>query len=254
MKDIIKQIIKYEHVRQKFLEKFPNSNYEEVVDKYLNLPEFKVSENIHELNYEINDEIHYLMRLVTTELLKITFVAMKIDLNDSNVIETPYRIAKMFLGKDLNDTKELLSGRWNRLPKISVFPNENHNHNPVFIKTSLDAVCSHHFIRFGDDNSDSGSYVVIGYIPRNKIGGISKINRLVEWCARRGWLQEELTNYIGKKIEEYFETDSVYVKLFNIKHGCTTYRGACDRNASTTTVYASGEFLTNPSIIPLEYR
>ncbi len=57
MKDIIKQIIKYEHVRQKFLEKFPNSNYEEVVDKYLNLPEFKVSENIHELNYEINDEI-----------------------------------------------------------------------------------------------------------------------------------------------------------------------------------------------------
>lgn len=258
LKDIIYEII--ESVKPKFREKFPDSNFNDVIKRYMNMPEFKINENIYEKGIDIDDEVHYLMRLIVTELLKITFLSMKVDLTDENVSDengtlgTPGRIAKMWLGKTLDDTKELLSGRWNKPPKMASFPNTSKRHSPIFVKTSIDAVCSHHFIRFGDENYDNDSYVVIGYIPREKVGGISKINRFVEWCARRGWLQEDLTEYIGKKIEEYFETDSVYVKLSNLKHGCTSVRGACDRNASTTTVYKSGEFLTNLELIPPEYR
>jgi GTP cyclohydrolase I len=137
---------------------------------------------------------------------------------------------------------------------MASFPNDKEMHDPVFVKTKLDAMCSHHFIRFGDDHKDEDSFVVIGYIPRKRLGGISKINRFVDWCARRGWLQEDLGIYIGKKIEEAFETDSVYVALVNNKHGCASTRGACDREAATTTIYATGEFKSNPETIPLRFR
>lgn len=256
-KTIIKSILP--KVKDKFLERYSDADYDKVCQEYINLPSFGINENIYEKGIEIDDKVHYLMRLVLTEILKVAFISMKVDLDDPNVSDdetlgTPGRIAKMWLGKTLDDTKELLSGRWNKPPKMASFPNNKNEHRPVFVKASIDAVCSHHFIRFGDEQSDKDSYVVIGYIPRRKVGGISKINRFVEWCARRGWLQEDLTDYIGKKIEEYFETDSVYVKLSNLKHGCTAYRGACDRNSSTTTIYKSGEFVTNIDLVPPEYR
>ena len=95
---------------------------------------------------------------------------------------------------------------------------------------------------------------MVGYIPENKLGGISKINRFVEWCARRGWLQEDLTEFIGKEVEKAFETSSVYVALLNNKHGCASTRGACDREASTSTIYMSGKFKDDLDLIPARFR
>ena len=253
-----------EFIKERFLLEFNTTKeeFEKYYEEYQNIKPFKANENIFETGQNISKEAHYILRLSATYHMKEVLKALKIDLDDSNVKEdlntgnigTFGRIAKMFSGAYIDDTDELMSGRFNPPPRMAVFPNENDNHNPVFVKTDLNAVCSHHFIRFGEDYFDDDSFIVIGYIPREYLGGISKINRFVNWCARRGWLQEDLTKYIATKIEENFKTDSVYVGLFNLKHGCTAYRGACDIRSGTTTIYVSGEFKTNPDLIPLKYR
>jgi len=68
------------------------------------------------------------------------------------------------------------------------------------------------------------------------------------------WLQESLTSFIGQTIEREFRTDSVYVALLNITHGCSWTRGACDDDATTSTTYSSGGFREDPSIIPEKFR
>lgn len=232
-----------------------------IKQEYDRIINFKVNENIWENGQEISDECHYYMRLKTQYYLTKAFQAMKIDLVDENVQEvlsegnigTPGRVAKTWTGANLNDNDELLSGRWNKEPRMASFKSDE-TKAPVFVETSLDAVCSHHLIRFGDDNTDTDSFVVVGYYPENEFGGISKINRYVRWCSTRGWLQESLTNYIGNKIKEKFKTESVYVGIFNAKHGCASFRGARDRNASTSTVFISGKFKEDINLIPQKYR
>jgi GTP cyclohydrolase I len=252
-------------IKERFFIKFPKHSekeFEQFYQEYQKIKPFKVNENIFESGQSISEEAHYILRLSATYHMREVLKSLKIDLNDPNISEqlesgnigTFGRIAKMFSGASIEDDRELMSGRFNKPPRMALFPNEANNHNPVFVKTDLNAVCSHHFIRFGEDYFDSSSFIVIGYIPKNYLGGISKINRFVNWCARRGWLQEDLTQYIGKKIEEYFKTDSVYVALFNLKHGCTAYRGACDNRSGTTSIYMSGEFKKNPDLIPSQYR
>jgi GTP cyclohydrolase I len=251
-----------EFIKKRYALKYDIKNFEKYYKEYQNIKPFKVNENIYETNQTISDEAHYILRLTATYKMKEVLESLKIDLEDANVYEnieqgnigTFGRIAKMFTGSYPEDNYELMSGRWNKAPRMAVFPNDKDNHNPVFVKTDLNAVCSHHFIRFGEDYYDEDSFIVIGYIPEKYLGGISKINRFVNWCARRGWLQEDLTRYIGKKIEENFKTNSVYVGLFNMKHGCTAFRGACDNRAATTSIYSTGEFLTNPELIPPKYR
>ncbi len=232
------------------------------LDEYDTIRAFRVSENIHETGQRISEEAHYVMRLHAMFYMREVLGALKIDLDDPNIMEetecgnlgTAGRIAKMYTGAFPEDDRELMSGRWNREPRMATFPNTAGTHEPVFVTTQLDAVCSHHFVRFGQDQADEGSAVVVGYIPREKLGGISKINRFVNWCARRGWLQEDLTRYIGEKIMQTFETDSVYVGLFNLKHGCTAFRGACDINATTSTVFVTGDFEHDRSLIPMKFR
>jgi GTP cyclohydrolase I len=251
-----------EFIKKRYALKYNIKDFEKYYKEYQNIKPFKVNENIYETNQTISDEAHYILRLTAAYKMKEVLEALKIDLDDENVAEnlefenigTFGRIAKMFSGAYPEDNYELMSGRWNKPPRMAVFPNDKDNHNPVFVKSDLNAVCSHHFIRFGEDYYDEKSFVVVGYIPRKFLGGISKINRFVNWCARRGWHQEDLTRYIGKKIEENVKTDSVYVALFNMKHGCTAFRGACDNRAATTSIYSSGEFLSNPELVPPQYR
>jgi GTP cyclohydrolase I len=253
------------YVRERFFCHFGHEDEAKLaaaVEEYRALKAFRVNENIHESGQSLSEEAHYVMRLYTMFYMGQVLEALKIDQSDANVMEdsscgnigTAGRIAKMYTAAFPEDNRELMSGRWNREPRMATFPNTAQTHEPVFVTSQLDAVCSHHFIRFGQDQAIEGSVVVVGYIPREKLGGISKINRFVNWCARRGWLQEDLTRYIGNKIMEVFETDSVYVGLFNLKHGCTAYRGACDINATTSTVFVSGEFEHNRALIPNKFK
>ena len=237
------------------------SSFDVALNGYKKLKSFKVSDNIFESGQNITEQEHYIMRLISQYYMEKVFDSMLIDMNDENVardeetgnIGTPGRIIKTWTGANPTDMNELMSGRWNKEPRMASFKSDELK-APVFVETSLDAVCSHHQIRFGDDNSDKESFVVVGYFPDKEFGGISKINRYVRWCSTRGWLQESLTNYIGKKIQEKFKTDSVYVGIFNAKHGCASFRGALDRNASTSTVFISGKFKEDLNLIPQKYR
>lgn len=246
-------------VQERYLKKY--SSFDMALAGYKKLKEFKISDNIFESGQNMTEQEHYVMRLVSQYYMEKVFDAMLIDKNDENVavnedegnIGTAGRVIKTWTGASIYDSDELMSGRWTYEPRMASFKS-NEEKAPVFVETSLDAVCSHHFIRFGDDNFDNDSFVVVGYFPDNEFGGISKINRYVRWCATRGWLQESLTNYIGKKIKEKFKTESVYVGIFNAKHGCASFRGALDRNASTSTVFISGKFKEDLNLIPQKYR
>jgi GTP cyclohydrolase I len=225
---------------------------------YTQIPNFRVDENCFDkTDTTFTEEVHYIMRMEAEFYLRKTFQALKIDLNDANLAGetgTPYRIVKTWTGKDLDDDSELLSGRFMKEPRLATFPNDSDKYDPVFITTSINAVCSHHFIRFGSEIKEDDSIAIIGYIPSKKVLGLSKINRYINWLSRRGWLQENLTHKIGVELMKICETESVFVKLLNLSHGCVKYRGALDQKSETTTVFKTGQFEKNENLIPLKWR
>ena len=250
-------------VKERYNNQFSSSDFEAAWDEYQAVEDFAPNANIWENGQDISDKAHFVMRMNTQYYIREAMKAMKMDINDPNVIEHPGsgnigtagRIAKTWCGFDTQDDTEFGSGRWRKPVRMAHFPNTKNTHDAVFIKTDLNASCSHHFVRFGENYADRDSFVVVGYVPREYLGGISKISRYVDsFAARRFWLQEDLCEYIGKGIEEQFKTDSVYVGIFNAQHGCSIFRGSNDKSASTTTIYRSGEFETNPDIVPPKFR
>ncbi len=256
----------YNFVKDNYERKYPNATEEDFEKDYVaytKLPTFKANENIYELktDYDKRDnlsdsqaeylvadslkpEVHWIMRSATQYYLIKAFEAMRIDLNDPNIAEnalgkgTPGRIAKMWCGNDPEDTTELGSGRWNKEPYISTFPNTG-NVGVVYKEVDLVSNCSHHFLPF---SSLDGGKVTIAYKPDKYVLGISKLQRFVNWASRRFWLQEDLTNYIGKTIQRIADTKDVYIKLEGIVHGCEKFRGANAKNGSLTTEFRSGCF------------
>jgi len=256
-----------EYIKERFVNHYGKTaaEFRNAKKKYSELKPFAPDENIWETGQEIDDNTHLFMRLLTQYYLEQAFKANLIDLNNENVKEdlstgnigTPGRVAKCWCAKNLDDNTETLSGRWIKPPRMAYFQGEdNPNQRPIFIETQIRSVCSHHFIEFNNNPFNENSFVVVGYIPKNGIkGGISKITRFVrDFVSRRAWLQEDLTEKIGKEIEKQFKTDSVFVSLKNILHGCSWTRGANDQDAKTSTVYMSGKFLDDQNLIPGKYR
>ena len=252
-----------EWVQERYLKKY--SSFDMALAGYKKLKEFAPDGNIWESSQNITEQEHYIMRLVTQYYITKAFNAMLIDLSDENVKEefntgnigTPGRIAKMWCGSSINDSSELLSGRWIKEPRMASFQREdNINQQPIWIETQIRAVCSHHFIGFHNNPQDEESKVVVGYIPEKGIkGGLSKISRFVrDYASRRAWLQEDLCDYVGRKIQEQFKSSSVFVGMYKINHGCTWTRGANDQDAGTTTIFKSGKFLEDENLIPQKYR
>ena len=262
--NILTESLKQE-LQARYTDKFPNDNFEEDLKIYSNVVPFAPHMNLWESGQEMTAGAHYIMRIYTQLLLSEVFKAMKIDLRDENVKEcsesgnigTPGRLAKMWCGANLEDNSEMLSGRWIKEPRMASFQrDEEPNQTPVWIETQIRAVCSHHFIGFQNNPNDKDSFVVVGYIPEKGIkGGLSKISRFVrDYASRRPWLQEDLCTYVGNKIKEKFKSESVYVAMHKINHGCTWTRGANDQDAGTTTTFISGKFVENPNLIPEKYR
>lgn len=257
---------KIDFIKERYLKKFGSlDDFDLNYEKYQKLPVFKANENIHEIltNYDkredlsdkenefvnsensLNPKIHWILRMETQYFLTKAFEAMKIDLSDPNITEqalgkgTPGRIAKMWCGADPEDTTELGSGRWNKEPFISTFPNEGQS-DIITKEVDLVSNCSHHFLPF---SSLDGGKAIISYKPNKYVLGISKLQRYVTWASRRFWLQEDLTKYIGQTIKRIADTEDVYVRLEGIVHGCEKFRGANAKNGNLTTEFKSGIFL-----------
>lgn len=251
-------------IKEMYKEKFGNlDDFEENFNAYLKIPAFGANENINELvtNYQdrydldagenefikangVKPKVHWIMRSLTQYYITEAFKAMKIDLEDENIKVnalgkgTPGRIAKMWVGADPEDTSELGSGRWNTEPFVSFFPNEGET-DIITKEVDIVSCCSHHFLPF---SSLDGGKVTISYKPNKYLIGISKLQRYVNWAAKRFWLQEDLTKYIGKTIQRIADTKDVYVKLEGIVHGCEKFRGANSKNGSLTTEFKDGIF------------
>ena len=112
------------------------------------------------------------------------FDILRIDRNDPNSTDTPRRLAKMWVN-------ELLTGRYNPAPKVTVFPNRKKVDELVISKgIKVMSICSHHW------QPITGT-CAIGYVPRDKVIGLSKFTRIVDWFSRRGQIQEELGEQVA---------------------------------------------------------
>lgn len=153
-----------------------------------------------------------------------------LDLTDDSLSGTPYRVAKMYV-------KELFYGLnpQNR-PKMSTFENK-YEYQKILVEQNItiDSSCEHHFLPIVGTAH-------IGYIPKDKVVGLSKINRLVDYYAHRPQVQERLCLQILKDLQHTLQTEDVIV-VINAEHLCVSSRGIKDKNSSTTTIEYGGQFL-----------
>jgi len=242
----------WSHWKEKY-----DSNFLKTKEAYIELKAFPPDGNIWESGQEIDDELLFFIRLVTQYYLSLAFEGMLIDLDDPNVAEnisegnigSAARLAKIFCGSNINDDREMGSGRFAKKPRLAYFPNDNGSSIPITKKIDITASCSHHLIAFSSiTNPDS--YAVISYIPNERVLGISKLQRVANWISQRYWLQENLTKALYDEISTVAETKSVYVCLYAIEHGCEKFRGAKSKDGSMTTEYYGGKFETNPKLRP----
>lgn len=131
--------------------------------------------------------------------------------SDPNVTHTPYRIAKMLVN-------ELFSGRFEKAPDLTVFPNRK-KVDELIISKGIDimSVCSHHW------QTISGE-CAIGYIPNDHVIGLSKLSRITDWFSRRGQIQEELGEQIADYLEDLLKPKALGV-VIKAKHYCMIARG-----------------------------
>lgn len=244
-----------ESIRSEFYFKYPDSDFDLAWENQKEISCFLALENAYDLGYTVNHETHYVMRLIATWHIEKALKSLKFDTDkDPNLMKdietanigTAGRIAKIWAGNGLDseNIREYGDGRWTKCPRLASFPtNNNTQGKPVTVvidNPGIGSVCSHHFLPFSIQNQQN-SKIVISYIPQNRLLGLSKIGRFVEWCLNRPSLQEEVTQLIFTKIKEIAETDNVYVGLLNFVHSCETTRGAKQYSTTTTEEY-SGVF------------
>ncbi|CAM3757075.1 GTP cyclohydrolase I FolE [Vibrio aquimaris] len=166
-------------------------------------------------------------------LLTEVISVMGLDLNDDSLAETPHRIAKMYVN-------EIFSGLdYMNFPKITVIENKMKVDEMVKVSNiNLTSTCEHHFVTID-------GLAKVAYLPKSKVIGLSKINRIVRFFAQRPQVQERLTQQILLAIQTLTETDDVAVTI-DATHYCVKSRGVMDVNSNTTTTALGGCFKTNP--------
>jgi GTP cyclohydrolase I len=160
---------------------------------------------------------------------------LRIDRNDPNSTDTPFRLARMWVN-------ELFDGRFSEPPRITVFPNRKHVDELVISSgIKVMSVCSHHW-------QPINGTCAIGYVPRSKVIGLSKFTRIVEWFSRRGQIQEELGEQIADFLVDLLDPIALGV-VISSKHYCMIARGveAHDSSEMTTSVMR-GHLATNPTL------
>jgi GTP cyclohydrolase I len=158
--------------------------------------------------------------------------ALGLDTADPNLTETPERVAKMYL--------EMFSGLAEGAePKVTFFPNDERYQAMVMEKDlPFYSLCSHHFVPFY-------GHAHIAYIPNDKIVGLSKMGRILEFYARRPQLQERLTEQVAGFLNEKLSPQGVMV-VIEARHLCVEMRGVKKQGARTVTSAIRGIFYNRP--------
>lgn len=155
-----------------------------------------------------------------------------LDLNDESLKGTPYRVAKMYVEEifyGLNPEKK---------PVARNFGN-NYRYGDMVVVKNIDVTsfCEHHFLPFLGKAH-------IAYISSGNVIGLSKINRIVDYYARRPQVQERLTLQIANELQGALASDDVAV-FIESKHLCVSTRGIQDKESTTVTTEYRGVFKTD---------
>ncbi|MBT4915757.1 MAG: GTP cyclohydrolase I FolE [Formosa sp.] len=164
---------------------------------------------------------------------------MGLDLNDDSLKGTPDRVAKMYID-------EIFSGlNPNNKPKVALFDNK-YQYNQMLVEKEITfySNCEHHFVPIIGKAH-------IAYISSGKVIGLSKLNRIVQYYAKRPQVQERLTNQIAEELKFILGTQNVAV-IIDAKHLCVSSRGIQDDTSATVTAFYGGTFNTSAKIAELQ--
>ncbi len=154
---------------------------------------------------------------------------MGLDLTDDSLKGTPHRVAKMFI-------KEKFKGLDPKnKPEMRAFEN-NYQYNQMIVEKNitLNSSCEHHFVPIIGKAH-------VAYISSGKVVGLSKLNRIVDYYARRPQVQERLTRQVAEELRSSLKTEDVAV-IIEAKHLCISSRGIEDVSSTTVTAEYLGAF------------
>ena len=152
-----------------------------------------------------------------------------LDLTDDSLQGTPRRVAKMYV-------EEVFSGLNPKNQPIARLFENKYKYDQMLVEKEITfySHCEHHFVPIYGK-------VHVAYFSSGKVIGLSKINRIVQYFAKRPQVQERLTVQIGKEIARVLKTSHVAV-VIDANHMCVASRGVGDTNSKTGTAYFSGKF------------
>jgi GTP cyclohydrolase I len=164
---------------------------------------------------------------------------MGLDLTDDSLKGTPKRVAKMYID-------EIFSGlNPKNKPKVALFDNK-YQYNQMLVEKNITfySNCEHHFVPIIGTAH-------VAYISSGTVIGLSKLNRIVQYYAKRPQVQERLTNQIAEELKAILNTPDVAV-IIDAKHLCVSSRGIQDDTSATVTTYYGGQFNTAQKISELQ--
>jgi GTP cyclohydrolase I len=171
-------------------------------------------------------------QLIREHFVEIMTV-LGLDLRDDSLVDTPRRVAKMLVD-------EVFGGLdYRNFPKLTVVENKMACDEMIRVEgISVSSTCEHHFVAIDGT-------ATVAYIPKRKIIGLSKINRIVAFFAQRPQIQERLTEQALLALQTLLDTEDVAVSIKAV-HFCVRARGVMDANSKTTTTALGGAFKTSP--------
>jgi len=177
-----------------------------------------------------NDEKKKKIESLFTEIMQ----TLGLDLTDDSLRETPHRVSKMFVDEVFWGLQE------ENFPKITIVENKfDYDHAVVEINIVTNSHCEHHFVPIIGKTH-------IAYVPNRKVIGLSKLNRIVDYFAKRPQIQERLTLQIHQALCAILETQDVAV-VTDAMHSCVKTRGIKDVTSMTRTSKLSGVFKEDTS-------
>ena len=194
--------------------------HEHLVKMGVETPTFEVSLDRKDKIAEIEKSFAHIMQV------------LGLDLSDDSLAETPKRVAKMYVN-------EIFWGLdYDAFPKCTTVDNKMHyNEMVVERNVNVQSNCEHHFVVID-------GLATVAYVPKQKVLGLSKINRIVEYFAKRPQIQERLTEQVFHALQYILETEDVAV-MIDAQHYCVKSRGVEDTGSSTVTCRLGGGFKTD---------
>ena len=198
----------------------------------------KIHEHLVKMGVETPTKDSALDRKEKIEVIEAHFNgiirALGLDLEDDSLMDTPKRVAKMYVN-------EIFWGLdYDAFPKCTTVANKmNYDEMVVERNVNVQSNCEHHFVIID-------GLATVAYVPNEKVLGLSKINRIVEYFAKRPQIQERLTEQVFHALCYILETENVAV-MIDAQHYCVKSRGVEDTGSSTVTTKLGGGFKTDPA-------